>query len=146
MMVERIPVAGIYSGEPSSQRGAYLVNHVHYHRLRRSLFGFNATQSPLMARCLKTEKHARTVFFYGAIGFRSDHLPWLGNRRNGLLQRRNPLAGNRLANGGPKAFVYTSCTALMELAEGYWPWVLIACPITTGDTAFRAARLCWQKP
>ena len=31
-----------------------------------AISGFHATQSPMMARCLKTEKHGRPVF-YGAM-------------------------------------------------------------------------------
>jgi len=106
-----------------------------------ALSGFHATQSPMMARCLKTEKHAKVVFYGAMISEGIIAMIWA---TVGMSFFPNGIAGlnSALANGGPNAIVYTACTTLMGTFGGILAILgVIACPITTGDTAFRAGRL-----
>ncbi len=106
-----------------------------------ALSGFHATQSPMMARCLKTEKHARTVFYGAMVSEAIIAMVW-ATVGMAFYKGGTPSLATALANGGPNAIVYTSCTALMGIGGGLLAILgVIACPITTGDTAFRAARL-----
>jgi carbon starvation protein CstA len=106
-----------------------------------ALSGFHATQSPMMARCLKTEKHARLVF-YGAMASEGLIAMVWATVGMAFYKGGTPELAAALANGGPNAVVYNSCVTLMGVFGGILAVLgVIACPITTGDTAFRAARL-----
>ena len=106
-----------------------------------AISGFHATQSPLMARCLKNEKMGRRVF-YGAMVV------------EGIVALIWAAAAIAFFNG--------SFDALSEYLKGKTPAILVndisvgwlgtfggvlailgvvAAPITSGDTALRSARL-----
>lgn len=102
--------------------------------------GFHATQSPMMARCLKRESLGRPVF-YGAMvteGFIA--LIWA---TLGMTFYTSPeLLQEALAAGGPGKVVSDVSISLLGPVGGFLAILgVIALPITSGDTAFRAARL-----
>lgn len=99
--------------------------------------GFHATQSPLMARCIKTEGDGRVVF-YGAMVLEGIvAMIWAA----AALGHFGGMEG--LAAAGSAAQVVTKVSTNLMGAIGGALAVLgvVACPITSGDTAFRSARL-----
>jgi carbon starvation protein CstA len=102
--------------------------------------GFHATQSPLMARCLKNEKHMRLVFYGAMISEGVIALIWAAVAQ-GFYGGSQGLAA-ALAAGGPGSVVHNSCIATMGLAGGILAVLgVVVLPITSGDTAFRVGRL-----
>lgn len=102
--------------------------------------GFHATQSPMMARCLKSEKHMRLVFYGAMISEGVIALVWAGVAQ-GFYGGSAGLAA-ALATGGPGAVVHDTCIATMGLAGGILAVLgVVVLPITSGDTAFRVGRL-----
>ena len=105
-----------------------------------AISGFHATQSPMMARCLKNEAHARPIF-YGAMV------------AEGLVALIWAAAAIAFTGGYSELqdFIGTSTPAVLvnQLSKnwlGTFGGVLailgvIAAPITSGDTALRSARL-----
>lgn len=105
-----------------------------------AISGFHATQSPMMARCLKNEKHARPIF-YGAMV------------TEGIVALIWAAAAITFTRGytGLQEFLGSGSPAILvnDISEG---WLgkfggllailgVIAAPITSGDTALRSARL-----
>lgn len=105
-----------------------------------ALSGFHATQSPLMARCLTKESYGRPVFYGAMIGEGFIALIWA---TVGMTFYQTPEALQAaLAAGGPANVVNESATSLMGTIGGFLAVLgVIVLPITSGDTAFRAARL-----
>lgn len=106
-----------------------------------AISGFHGTQSPLMARCLKTEKDGRKVFYGAMIAEGIIAMIWatvgLAFYKGGL-----PELANVLNTSGPSAVVYNSSMAIMGGIGGVIAVLgVVVCPITSGDTAFRGARL-----
>ncbi len=102
--------------------------------------GFHATQSPLMARCLKSERHMRLVFYGAMISEGVIALVWAAVAQ-GFYGGSEGLAG-ALAAGGPGSVVHKACLATMGLVGGILAVLgVVVLPITSGDTAFRVARL-----
>jgi carbon starvation protein CstA len=102
--------------------------------------GFHATQSPLMARCLKSEKHMRLVFYGAMISEGIIALVW-ASVAQGFYGGTEGLA-NALANGGPGSVVHDTCIATMGHFGGALAVLgVVVLPITSGDTAFRVGRL-----
>ena len=105
-----------------------------------AISGFHATQSPMMARCLDNEKNGKKIFYGSMIGEAVIALIWatLGmafyNGSEGLEAA--------LANGGPAAVVNNISISLLGSVGGALAIIgVIVLPITSGDTAFRSARL-----
>lgn len=107
-----------------------------------AISGFHATQSPLMARCLKNEKQGRRVFYGAMIAEAIVALIWAAAAMSffgsvgGLHQF--------LADNGNNAAVVVekiSNTWLGKVGGLLAIIGVIAAPITSGDTAFRSARL-----
>lgn len=106
-----------------------------------AISGFHATQSPLMARCMKNERAGKKIFFGSMIGEGIIALIWC---MLGLSFYQNADALNAaLAEGGPAYVVKEICTTLLGGGIGGILAILgvIVLPITSGDTAFRSARL-----
>ena len=102
-----------------------------------AISGFHATQSPLMARCLKSERQGRFVFYGAMVAEGIIALIW-------AAAGATLLGGEQLAEmgGGNANTVYTICTMTMGRIGIILAMLgVIACPITSGDTAFRSARL-----
>lgn len=105
-----------------------------------ALSGFHATQSPLMARCLENENEGRMVFYGGMIAEGFIGLVWA---TVGMTFYQDPQSLNDTINAGTaSAVVYDSSIALMGSFGGLLAILgVIVLPVTSGDTAFRAARL-----
>jgi carbon starvation protein CstA len=102
--------------------------------------GFHGTQSPLMARCLKSEKHMRLVFYGAMISEGVIALIWAAVAQSFYGGSKGLAAA--LAAGGPGAVVHDTCIATMGLAGGILAVLgVVVLPITSGDTAFRVGRL-----
>ncbi|HOC01515.1 MAG TPA: carbon starvation CstA 5TM domain-containing protein, partial [Verrucomicrobiota bacterium] len=105
--------------------------------------GFHATQSPLMARCLKSERHLRLVFYGAMIAEGLIALVW-ASVAQGFYGSHQDLAAVLLkpGGGGPGAVVHDACIATMGVFGGVLAILgVVVLPITSGDTAFRVSRL-----
>ena len=101
--------------------------------------GFHSTQSPMIAKCIKSEKEGRKVFYGAMISESVIALIWAaaGVAFYGTTQ----LLNDALANGASNV-VYEISTGVLGTFGGILAVVgVIVCPITSGDTAFRSARL-----
>ncbi len=105
-----------------------------------AISGFHATQSPLMARCIPDEKCGRPIFYGAMIGEGIIALVWA---TLGMSFYKTPEALQAvLTAGGPAAVVDQVATTLMGPIGGFLAIIgVIILPISSGDTAFRAARL-----
>ena len=100
-----------------------------------AISGFHATQSPLMARCIKSEKMGRPVFFGAMITEGIVALIWAAAatyfyHNNGMGESNAAVIVDSIT----KEWLGTVGGILAVLG-------VIAAPITSGDTAFRSARL-----
>ena len=106
-----------------------------------AISGFHATQSPIMSRCLKDERLGRPVFYGAMVAEGIIALIWAAAG----ITFYDGTAGLSavLAKGGPGEAVYDICVGFLGTGIGATLAMLgvIACPITSGDTAFRSARL-----
>lgn len=105
-----------------------------------AISGFHATQSPMMARCLKNEKHARPVFYGAMITEGIVALIWAAAAvafTGGYTQLQEALDG-----GSPATLVNNLSTTWLGTFGGILAILgVVAAPITSGDTALRSARL-----
>ena len=101
-----------------------------------AISGFHATQSPLMARCLKNEKEGRLVFYGAMILEGIIAMIWAS-----ITMAHFDVVGQKAAVAAP-IIVTQSSVAYMGWVGGILAvFGVVACPITSGDTAFRSARL-----
>ncbi len=106
-----------------------------------AISGFHATQSPMMSRCLPTEAYGRRVFFGAMVAEGIVALIWAAAAMSFFP---NGLEGLNevLAKGGAGLVVNEVSIGLMGTMGGMLAILgVIACPITSGDTAFRSVRL-----
>ena len=112
-----------------------------------AISGFHATQSPLMARCVKSERMGRPIFYGAMITEGIVALIWATVAS--WFFYGSPTPGYELIAGADKGF-YTSAPAVVNLVCNDWLGVIgailamlgvVAAPITSGDTALRSARL-----
>jgi carbon starvation protein CstA len=107
-----------------------------------AISGFHATQSPLMARCLTNEKYGRRVFYGAMITEGVVALIWAAISMSffGGIRELNEVM---TANDGNAAFVVNEISnSLLGKFGGFLALLgVVAAPITSGDTAFRSARL-----
>ncbi|HDR4439604.1 carbon starvation protein A [Bacillus thuringiensis serovar brasilensis] len=103
-----------------------------------ALSGFHATQSPIISRTLQTEKHGRYVFFGMMIAEAIIAMIWAAAAMS--IFSYDEL--NELIKSGTPAAVVSEISKTMLGAVGGTIAVIgvIVLPITSGDTAFRAAR------
>ncbi len=125
-----------------------------------AISGFHATQSPLMARCLKSEKLGRPIFYGSMITEGIVALVWAavsswffysGGWREVLPQEAVNEFLAQVGNTDGKSLIqYFSAPAVVKLVCSSWLGVVggilamlgvVAAPITSGDTALRSARL-----
>lgn len=107
-----------------------------------AISGFHATQSPLMARCMTNEKQGRKIFYGAMVAEGIVALIWaaVGMSFYGGVGGLNDIMAT---NGGNAAVVVNEISNTMLGTVGGFLAVLgvVAAPITSGDTAFRSARL-----
>ena len=105
-----------------------------------AISGFHATQSPMIAKCMTSEKEGRIIFYGAMICEAVIALIWAagGVAFYGATGGLN----EALTRLGQSGVVYDISTGMMGTAGGLLAIVgVVACPITSGDTAFRSARL-----
>ena len=103
-----------------------------------AISGFHATQAPLMARCLRNEKEGRRVFYGSMIAEGIIALIWAAAAMTFFDGGVEGLA----AAGPAGVVVNTISNSMLGKVGGALALLgVVACPITSGDTAFRSARL-----
>lgn len=109
-----------------------------------AISGFHGTQSPLMARCLTNEKYGRPIFYGAMITEGVVALIWAA----AAIKFADTLPGEGTAYdklsalGNPSVVVSTVCSTWMgAIGAALAVLGVVAAPITSGDTAFRSARL-----
>lgn len=105
--------------------------------------GFHATQSPMMARCLKNEKMGRRVFYGAMITEGIVALIWAAAaiKYAGSYTHLQELLTSG-GNANPAVVVNFICNDWMGTAGAVLAILgVVAAPVTSGDTAFRCARL-----
>ncbi len=107
-----------------------------------AISGFHSTQSPLMARCIKNEKLGRHVFYGAMIVEGLVALIWAAigmSFYGGVHELNQAIAGYH--SEATLAVKEISIKTLGALGGLLAILGVVAAPITTGDTAFRSARL-----
>lgn len=107
-----------------------------------AISGFHATQSPLMARCMTSETQARPIFFGAMISESIIALIWAAVAM-AFFGGVEGLNGWMQANGNDAGLAVStiSVTTLGTVGSILALLGVVAAPITSGDTAFRSARL-----
>lgn len=103
--------------------------------------GFHATQSPLMARCVYDEKLGRPVFYGAMITEGIVALIWATVASWFFYGGGAAEVGSGLSAAAPEVVVKVSEGWLGILGGILAILGVVAAPITSGDTAFRSARL-----
>ena len=105
-----------------------------------AISGFHATQSPVVAKCIQSEKLGRRIFYGAMLSESVIALVWAAGgvafygATGGLKEAITAL--------GQSGVVYDISTGMLGTVGGVLAVTgVIACPITSGDTAFRSARL-----
>lgn len=107
-----------------------------------AISGFHSTQSPLMARCLPNERDGKKIFFGAMIAEGIVALIWAAVAMAFFGGVRE--LGDTLVQPGQNAAwaVNEICNSLLGKIGGILALLgVVAAPITSGDTAFRSARL-----
>ena len=105
-----------------------------------AISGFHATQSPMISKCITSEKEGRKIFYGAMLSESVIALVWAagGMAFYGNTGKLNEM----LSSLGQSGVVYDISTGMLGMVGGALAIVgVIACPITSGDTAFRSARL-----
>lgn len=108
-----------------------------------AISGFHATQSPLMARCMKNERYGRPVFYGAMITEGIVALIWAAAATYFFHTEQGAALFAAGSGNDNAAVIVDSITKEWLGAIGGFLAILgvIAAPITSGDTAFRSARL-----
>ncbi len=106
-----------------------------------AISGFHATQSPLMARCLKSEKLGRPIFYGAMITEGIVALIWAAVGSYFFYGGGAAEVGSTLSAQAPSVVTAVSKSWLGVLGGVLAILGVVAAPITSGDTAFRSARL-----
>jgi len=113
-----------------------------------AISGFHATQSPLMARCMKNEHQGRPIFYGAMITEGIVALIWATVSM--YFFYNDPTPGYEVLAGAAESGTHTPAPAVVNIVCKDWLGVVggvlallgvVAAPITSGDTAFRSARL-----
>ena len=117
-----------------------------------AISGFHATQSPMMARCLKNEKYARPVFYGAMIAEGIVAMIWATaaitycggpeGLNNAMTSVGTEINGVIVKNAQTADLVDLICKSWLGKAGAVIALLgVVICPITSGDTAFRSLRL-----
>jgi len=124
-----------------------------------AISGFHGTQSPLMSRCLENERRGRLVFYGAMITEGIVALIWAAaaikfasaygagaDQPNGTSEAYAPLmqilTNNGTTSSNPAVLVNMICQTWMGRIGAILAVLgVVAAPITSGDTAYRSARL-----
>ena len=106
-----------------------------------AISGFHATQSPMMARCIDNEKLGRPVFYGSMITEGLVALIWAAVASWFFFDGGAAEVGSDVTASAP-AVVTKVSQGWLGLVGGILAVLgVVAAPITSGDTAFRSARL-----
>lgn len=107
-----------------------------------AISGFHATQSPLMARCMRNERESRSVFYGAMISESIIALIWaaIGMAFWGGVEGLNAAIAQYGGQAGVMIDVIATKT-LGPVLAGFVIFGVVSCAVTSGDTAFRSARL-----
>lgn len=106
-----------------------------------AISGFHATQSPMMARCLKNERLARPVFYGAMVAEGIVALVWAAAAIT-FTGGYGELGEYMVSHNGAGDLVRDISTTWLGTFGGLLAILgVVAAPITTGDTALRSARL-----
>ena len=103
--------------------------------------GFHATQSPLMARCIGNEKLGRPVFYGSMVTEGLVALVWAAVSSYFFFDGGAAAVGSDITAAAPTVVTKVSQSWLGLLGGILAVLGVVAAPITSGDTAFRSARL-----
>lgn len=108
-----------------------------------AISGFHSTQSPLMARCMKSERQGHMVFYGAMTAEGIIALIWAAAGCSIYEVTGGLSTGLSAALAtGQSAAIYDVCAKTMGgIGIALAMIGVIVCPITSGDTAFRSARL-----
>ena len=105
-----------------------------------AISGFHATQSPLMARCVNNERECRFVFYGSMISESIIALIWAAISMAFFYNEGGISAA--MVGHTPAWVVNEISTTTLGIVGGILAILgVVAAPITSGDTAFRSARL-----
>lgn len=155
-MTVALGVAMVYGGLPVPEWSMdMLSNNQHIHPEKFPVFpmlfitvacgavsGFHATQSPLIARCLRHEGQGRSVFYGTMVTEGVVAMVWAAISMSyfGGIRELNVFMDER--SGNAAMAVNEICTGLLGRLGGILAIIgVVVAPITSGDTAFRSARL-----
>ena len=106
-----------------------------------AISGFHATQAPMISKCLTSEYDGRRVFYGAMLKESMIALIWAAGgvafygTTGGLLY-------NTLQTAGQSGTVYRISMGMLGRVGGILAIIgVVVCPVTSGDTAFRSARL-----
>jgi len=106
-----------------------------------AISGFHSTQSPLMARCIKSERLGRPVFFGSMITEGIIAIIWAAISSYVFFDQGYKEIGCTLSSSAPQIVNNVAVTWLGTLGGILALLGVVAAPLTTGDTAMRSARL-----
>ena len=105
-----------------------------------AISGFHATQSPMASKCITSERQGRRIFYGAMLAESVIALVWAAG---GAAFYGNTVGLNgALSTLGQSGVVYDISIGMLGKVGAVLAIIgVIACPITSGDTAFRSARL-----
>ncbi|MBQ3268868.1 MAG: carbon starvation protein A [Clostridia bacterium] len=105
-----------------------------------AISGFHATQSPMIAKCITSEKQGRGIFYGAMIAEAVIALIWAA--AGVAFYGTTELLNDAISTLGQSGTVYEISNTMLGAVGGLLAVVgVVVCPITSGDTAFRSARL-----
>ncbi len=105
-----------------------------------AISGFHATQSPMIAKCITSEKQGRSIFYGAMIAESVIALIWAA--AGVAFYGTTELLNQSLTELGQSGVVYEISNTMLGKVGGVLAVIgVVVCPITSGDTAFRSARL-----
>ena len=105
-----------------------------------AISGFHATQSPMIAKCITSEKQGRGIFYGAMIAESVIALIWAA--AGVAFYGTTEILNRAITDLGQSGTVYEIANTMLGAMGGALAVIgVVVCPITSGDTAFRSARL-----
>ena len=105
-----------------------------------AISGFHATQSPMIAKCITSEKQGRWIFYGAMMAESVIALIWAA--AGVAFYGTTELLNEAISGLGQSGTVYEISRTMLGTVGGVLAVIgVVVCPITSGDTAFRSARL-----
>jgi len=105
-----------------------------------AISGFHATQSPMIAKCITSERQGRAIFYGAMVAESVIALIWAA--AGVAFYGATDVLNQAISTLGQSGTVYEISNTMLGAVGGALAVVgVVVCPITSGDTAFRSARL-----